>query len=142
MTDTVTPVTQHTPGPWYIRRCDDSSSMNMTVISTQDWGPHNNSRFHNEPDTIAIVFHQLLPQISCEIDDLGDANAALIAAAPELLAAAKRAEQALVKMHAQRIWNERHSWDSAKSEEFANNNPLPEVSQLRAAIAKAKGQAE
>lgn len=59
--------------------------------------------------------------------------------ATDLLAAGVRAERALVKMHAQRIWNERHSWDSARAEDFADKNPLPEVYQLRAAITAAKG---
>ena len=120
-------MTKHTPGPWYIRRCDDSSFMNMTVISTQDWG-HKHSWFNNESDTIAIVFHQLLPQVSCEIDDLGDANAALIAAAPELLAALEELEE----LAAPNIYPQPDKPNSAWAK----------LKRARAAIAKAKGHAE
>jgi FtsZ-binding cell division protein ZapB len=66
--------------------------------------------------------------------------AAVKAQRDELLAACERAEQALVKMHAQRLWNEHASWDSAQAEARANECPLPEVSQLRAAINRAKGE--
>ena len=68
----------HSPLPWFIRHCDDEHSMNMTVISSKDYGDWHSGRFNNEPDTVAIVFHQLIPQVGCDSDDFGDDNAALI----------------------------------------------------------------
>lgn len=77
---------EHTPGPWYVRNCDDSSSMNMTVISASDkYKEVSHDWYKEEADTVCIVFHQLHPQVSCEKEDFGDGDAKLIAAAPDLL---------------------------------------------------------
>jgi len=81
--------TKFTRGPWFVRYCDDDKFQCMTVISSNDYGPSNRSQFDNESDTVAIVLHQLGPAVSHELDDFGDANAKLIAAAPELLISLK-----------------------------------------------------
>jgi hypothetical protein len=81
---------EHTPGPWFVRYCDDESFMCMTVISSSDHGPSNNSVFENEDDTIAVVYHQCNPTVKSEEPDEADANARLIAAAPDLLNALKK----------------------------------------------------
>ena len=67
-----------TPGPWFVRRCDDDDHMCMTVISNKDYGPFNNSQYDSEADTVAITFHQCLPAVAAERDDFGDADTALI----------------------------------------------------------------
>jgi hypothetical protein len=70
----------HTKEPWFIRYCDDENHMCMTVISGIDHGSSNCGKFAEEPDTVAIVFHQLPPVVSCDLDDFGDANARRIVA--------------------------------------------------------------
>ena len=91
--------------------------MCMTVVSTKDYGPSNDSQFDGEQDTIAIVYHQCQPFVSggFEIDDCDEreANARLIAAAPELIEAA--------------------------SEAVASGCPCPSCTRLRAAIAGVGG---
>lgn len=72
-----------TPGPWFVRFADDRMSMNMTTVGTKVYEGHNH--YESELDTICIVFHQLDPLVSCEMEDFGDANARLISAAPDLL---------------------------------------------------------
>jgi hypothetical protein len=72
-----------TPGPLYVRFTDDDYFMNMTVISTQKQPEgHDNISFSNEPDTVAIIFHQIDPAVSVNLEDFGDANAEFIANCP------------------------------------------------------------
>lgn len=69
-----------TAGPWYVRYTDDASFMCMTVICTTDYGDgHDNKRFDNEPDVVAITLHQLMPRVGLGSDDCGDADSAFIA---------------------------------------------------------------
>lgn len=76
-----------TPGPWFVRYCDDDSSMCMTVISSKDWGDVNTSSYEyaygDKNDSVAIVYHQSLPLVGNE-PDVADVNAKLIAAAPSM----------------------------------------------------------
>jgi hypothetical protein len=78
-----------TKGPWYVRHCDDERHMNMTVVSTKDYGDTNDSQYAGERDTVAIVYHQGEPLVMGRFDsdtdvDDRDEVAALIAAAPAL----------------------------------------------------------
>jgi len=79
-----------TPGPWFVRHCDDERFMCMTVVSSIDRGESNSGRFDNEEDTIAITYHQCLPAVCAdnpedpEDVEIREANARLIAAAPEM----------------------------------------------------------
>ncbi len=73
-------MTEHTKEPWFVRYCDDDKHMCMTVISSTDHGPSNTSQYAEEPDTVAIVFHQGDPGVSNDIEDFGDANARRIVA--------------------------------------------------------------
>lgn len=79
-------MSKHTPGPWYIRYCDDDYNHNecMTVISSKDYGTHNRGTYNDGPDTIAIVH---TPYLSADMVESITANARLIAAAPDLLSA-------------------------------------------------------
>ncbi len=57
-----------------------------------------------------------------------------------LVGAALTAEQRLIQMHAERLWNQHQSYDSAKAYKVAKEeNPLAEVVGIRTAIAVAKG---
>ncbi len=117
---------KHTPGPWRVEGTDDHMCMNMTVICAKDWKsvPTDPNRPDEEPGQIAIVFHQCPPYVGNGFDDFNDANARLIAAAPDLLAAC----QALV----------------ANNDALREGKLLPEpeegspVALARAAIAKTK----
>lgn len=93
-------VSQHTPGPWEIIDRDDDLSMAMNCIAQAGaMGETVNScRLNDDPNAIkviAITFHQIEPLAGMECDDDDNlscvnrarANARLIAAAPELLAA-------------------------------------------------------
>lgn len=66
-----------TEGPWFERYCDDNSHMNMTVISSKDYGRTNTGPFNDEADTVAITFHQL-PPVSGDTADCNDATTELI----------------------------------------------------------------
>lgn len=83
-------MSKHTPGPWHIRHCDDNGCMSMTAISAVPVPAGNVDCYEDRDpdDMIAIVFHQSEPFVRPE-DRKGErvANAALIAAAPDLLAA-------------------------------------------------------
>jgi hypothetical protein len=67
-----------TDGPWFNRYCDDDNHQCMTVISSKDYGPTNTGQFKDEPDTVAITFHQLMPSVG-DNADCNDANTELIA---------------------------------------------------------------
>jgi hypothetical protein len=64
--------------PLYIRYCDDSYFQSMTVLSTKDWGDRNTGVFDDEPDTVAIIFHQLCPSVGCDSRDFNKHNARLL----------------------------------------------------------------
>ena len=66
-----------TKGSWFKRYCDDDNHMCMTVISSKDYGQSNNGQFKEEPDTVAITFHQIAPVIG-NIPDFNDATTDLI----------------------------------------------------------------
>lgn len=76
--------------PVFKRFCDDENHMCMTVISSKDYGQSNTGHFNDEPDTVAITFHQLRPAVGCDTDDFGDSYTDLIItlvnAADEILA--------------------------------------------------------
>lgn len=77
---------KHTPGPWFIRYCDDDYHQCMTVISSKNYGSANSGLYDDEQDTVAIVYHQLSPYVGTDYHpDEHDSNVRLIAAAPELL---------------------------------------------------------
>lgn len=75
----------HTPGPWFIRYCDDDYHQCMTVISSKNYGPSNTMLYDDESDTIAIVYHQLSPYVGTDHHpEEHDSNVRLISAAPDL----------------------------------------------------------
>jgi len=79
-------MSKHTPGPWFTRYCDDDYHQCMTVISSKNYGPSNTGLYDNEPDTIAIVYHQLDPYVGTDHHpDERNSNIRLIASAPDLL---------------------------------------------------------
>ncbi len=88
--------TQHTPGPWYLDAHDEKG-----------W----------------FLLSESGPDIMAEPFDCADADARLIATAPDLLSALEGALECL-------------RMDSDMEEDFA-----PEIEKARAAIAKAKGGA-
>lgn len=88
-----------TKGPVYKRYCDDDNHMCMTVVSTKDWGGFNTGQFKDEPDTVAITFHQSMPAAG-ETPDCNETTTNLIAylynnapAIRDLIAAAEEMEQ-------------------------------------------------
>lgn len=77
-----------TPGPWFVVWTDDTCSMNAVYVGTKDRGlDHDNqigmdgSRFG---EVVAITLLQE-PRLACHDSESWDANAELIAAAPDLL---------------------------------------------------------
>lgn len=81
---------------WFVRHTDDDSFMNMTVISSTDHGDrHDGKRFDDEPDTIAIVFHQLAPMVGYDSEDCHDQIARDIARLPEFMDALRDIVSAL-----------------------------------------------
>ena len=77
-------MSKSTPGPWFVRYCDDAASMCMTTVGSKDWGPANTTKFGDEEDTVAIIYHQCFPLVGDD-PDVAEANARLIAAAPAML---------------------------------------------------------
>lgn len=67
-------------GKLFLRFCDDAYHQCMTVLSTRDWGERNTGVFNDEPDTVAITFHQLGPSVGCEAPNFNDDNARLLVA--------------------------------------------------------------
>jgi hypothetical protein len=90
-----------TEAPWFKRYCDDDNHQCMTVISNKDYGPTNTGQFKDEPDTVAITFHQLMPSVG-DNADCNDANTELIAYlrnhAKEIIALLEAAEE-IMKEH-------------------------------------------
>lgn len=82
-------MSKFTPGPWFIKYADDINFMSMTVITDKDLGQSNNGRLTDDEENhvVAIVYHQSYPGVGLTWKD--DANARLIAAAPDLYAALK-----------------------------------------------------
>ena len=76
--------TKHTPGPWKYSRCDDYGDTRF-YIAQQDGAPYT----PNYSDVATVIAET----VSLEYRSIQEANARLIAAAPELL-------EALIALHA------------------------------------------
>ena len=101
----------YTPGPWDYHTADGAATPHIAIYAPDEEG--------NEIDRIADVYGA----------PLNEANAELIAAAPDLLAALESAEQCIC--------------DLLERTEFARENATGhDVPAIRAAIAKAKGEEE
>jgi hypothetical protein len=90
-----------TPGPWFVRYCDDDYHQSMTVISSDSkWdGKPNIGLFADESDTVAIVYHQLRPTVGVDKDPgFSDNVALLIAAAPDMYAALQACHESMAYM--------------------------------------------
>lgn len=72
--------TKHTPGPWKYSRCDDYGDTRF-YIAQQDGAPYT----PNYSDVATVIAET----VSLEYRSIQEANARLIAAAPELLEALK-----------------------------------------------------
>ena len=93
-----------TPGPWEVVYRDDESCMQMTVITPKGlmMPTSNEGQLDFEQDeklekVIAITYHQLKPIVGYDASekDEEDANAHLIAAAPEMYAALEKFKKQL-----------------------------------------------
>jgi hypothetical protein len=107
--------TKHTPGPWTAHR--------LTTRACPGWAEydiHSEQKEHGRHATYFCYYN----------DEQGDANAALIAASPRLLAALERAEREL-------------SWaveQQCPNTPWANQDGANALAEIRAAIAAAKGE--
>lgn len=70
-----------TPGPWYVQYGDDEHHMCMTAVSATNSRIRNEGRFSDDDKLIAITFHQSLPGVAYESEDLGEVDSAYVAAA-------------------------------------------------------------
>jgi len=112
--------TKHTPGPWIGAgpSFGDPLPRYTTEIVTE-WEDEDDQR----PVICTLPFRHY--------DHENEANARLIAAAPELLEALELAEKKLVRLHISLSLNEKAGMRSADKD--------PAIQEIRAAIAKAKG---
>jgi hypothetical protein len=107
---------QHTPGPWEIAEAG----------SWKDGKRTSTEYFVRRPgDDVAIASEIIDPANN---DEPSEANARLIAAAPDLLAELERSIDVIQALHGDVAWDTFH-------------NNAPEMKRIRAAIAKAKGAA-
>lgn len=96
----------HTPGPWRVGPVDDTI---VTDAAGKEVAAIDGD--YNDPDTWPLM----------------EANARLIAAAPDLLAALRRAKETI------RVWHGPNAWD-------IYDRVSPEMVAINAAIAKAEGR--
>lgn len=118
MEATQTKTAQHTPGPW-------------KVVAT------NSSRFSLRAgqDSIGDVWRMIGSPVLMDRAHEGDANARLIAAAPELLAALKTIKDAILHVSASGTMDAPAKLRKSAEERFFAANEL-----ASAAIAKAEGR--
>lgn len=97
MTDRITAEAGHTPGPWHIFASGLAASRNQVEI--------------NDPEGLSVAY---VLKFVPEYVQQSNANARLIAAAPELLEALKEIEAALYVDENTGEWRLRESWDHPK----------------------------
>lgn len=117
---------KHTPGPWVVRTAGHGAAGGVVVDELWVGKPAGDTA-----DDIAIASDIRNPYAD-QLDHVAEANAALIAAAPDLLEACKRLEMACMRLgiHFSRGTHEGKHTDEA----------LEAINQARAAIAKAEGR--
>jgi hypothetical protein len=132
------PAAAHTPGPWFRmdRRYKDSDSLAVEIATFSDEG--------HPTALIARVNHNVINPTQ-EVSDETEANARLIASAPDLLAALEAASVNIALSFARaesdlRMWPVK-DLDSVEFQSLQTytNKTFEALKQARAAIARAKG---